>query len=459
LASTKAVISKRTVDAMTAPALGEPEARLWDTKLTGFFVRIRPTPDPAKAKRVYSLKYRIGKQQRVLTIGTHGAPWTPEQARDRAAAALSAIANGEDPSSDKQAARAALTVTELIDLYLTDGPATKPAKRATAWEADRSKLRSHIEPLIGKKRASLVTKADAARCIHDITTGKTARTEKTKARGVRRITGGEGTARRTRLSATAMWNWGLEHKHIGGENPFASVRLTAPVPKERFLSDLEAGALLDALTDLEAAKTLRPAFADIIRLLLLTGARKGEIMGLQWREVDLARAQIVLPPERTKSGGKNGVRRVHLSPAALEIFQRRLKAADGQADGFIFPAGRGAEGHATGLRRPFLAACKRAKITGLRVHDLRHSFASFAIADGASLPLIAKLLGHASARTSERYAHLSGDPMQDAVASIGRRFTQRAEPPPSDTPPESEPAATGDQAAQAGNVIPLNARR
>ena len=96
MSSIKAVISKRTVDALKAPALGEPEVRLWDTKLSGFFVRIRPSTNPEQAKWV-------------LTIGTHGAPWTPEKAREKAAMALGAIAENQDPSAQKQAARRSST--------------------------------------------------------------------------------------------------------------------------------------------------------------------------------------------------------------------------------------------------------------------------------------------------------------------------------------------------------------
>jgi integrase len=145
---------------------------------------------------------------------------------------------------------------------------------------------------------------------------------------------------------------------------------------------------------------------------------------------------VILPPERTKAGGKTGERRIPLSPPALEIIARRRRDAEralheagveGNAASrreFVFPAARG-EGHPIGLRRAFAKACVKAKLPGLRIHDLRHSFASFAIADGASLFLIGKLLGHASARTTERYAHLSGDPLQDAVNLIGRRIMGR----------------------------------
>jgi integrase len=166
---------------------------------------------------------------------------------------------------------------------------------------------------------------------------------------------------------------------------------------------------------------------------MLTGARKTEVLGLQWSEVDMVRGILVLPPDRTKAGGKTGIRRIQLSPPALEILKARRSrteslAVESHVGGdptaqheFVFPAARG-EGHAVGLRRVFQKVCAEANLPSLRIHDLRHSFASFAVANGASLFLVGKLLGHASARTTERYAHLAGDPLQDAVTSIGREI-------------------------------------
>jgi integrase len=132
---------------------------------------------------------------------------------------------------------------------------------------------------------------------------------------------------------------------------------------------------------------------------------------------------LVLPPERTKAGGKTGERRISLSAPALEILSKRRAKSNAEMTAmgglFVFPAARG-DGHAIGLRRAFTKVRARANLEGLRIHDLRHSFASFAAADGASLFLIGKLLGHASARATERYAHLSTDPLQDAANQIGR---------------------------------------
>ncbi len=434
--SIRARIGKRTVDAVKKPASGE--VRLWDTGIKGFFLRVYSTD-----RRVYALKYRTGPVQRIFTIGVHGSPWTPDEARDAAEAALRRIGDGEDPASEKKEARTALTVSALVDAYLADGPATKPAKRATTWANDGSNLKRHIAPLLGRRLAMTVTKADAARALSDIVAGKTAVDEKTKLRGRARVTGGDSAARRTRMTAAAMYAWGLEHGLIKGANPFASVRLAAAPVRERFLSREEAGRMLDAITVLEADKSLSNTFGDALRLLLLTGARKTEILGLRWSEIDFERKSLILPPERTKAGGKTGERRIVLSPPALTILsarqaadKERLEAAERdrkpiEASPYVFRAYRG-DGPAVGVRKAFAKVCKAAKLPGVRIHDLRHSFASFAIADGASLFLVGKLLGHANARTTERYAHLSGDPLQDAAALVGRRIMGEPNPPSSD---------------------------
>jgi integrase len=431
--ATKGRIGKRTVDAVGVP--NEGESRLWDTEIKGFFVRVYST-----GRRVYAVKYRMGRLQRIFTIGLHGSPWTPETARDRAQAALDSVRRGEDPAIEKKDAREALSVKELIDSYLADGPATKPAKRDTTWANDSSNLRRHIEPLLGQKLALSVTKEDAAKAIRDISGGKTttAIVPSGKKRGRIVVTGGDGIGRRTRVTAAAMYAWGLEHGRIKGANPFASVKLSAPPVRERFLSRAEAGCLLDALSALETDKAISTTFGDAIRLLMLTGARKTEILGLRWSELDMGRSLLTLPPERTKAGGKTGERRITLSPPALQILSAR-RPNDAEPEDFVFPAFRG-DGHIVGVRRVFAKACATAKLTGLRVHDLRHSFASFAIADGASLFLVGKLLGHASARTTERYAHLSGDPLQDAAAAVGRRLM----------PVASRPATTDEGLEQAG---------
>lgn len=442
--STRARISKRTVDAVPKPRTGE--ARLWDTEVKGFFLRVYPSD-----RRVYALKYRVGRLQRIFTIGVHGSPLTPEEARDAALDALTAVRAGEDPGAAKKAARDALSVAELIDRYITDGPATKPAKRASTWECDASNLNRHIRPLLGQKIADQVSKSDAARAVRDIGDGRTAAVGKSeKKRGRVVVKGGVGVARRTRITAAAMFSWGIEHG-LAKANPFSGVKLTAAPTRERFLSREEAGRLLDTLTSMVTAKELSPIFADAIRLLLLTGARKTEILGLTWSEVSFERSCLVLPPERTKAGGKTGERRIVLSPPALEILSRRNPKGAKPTD-FVFPALKG-EGHAMGVRRAFGRVLKAAKVEPLRIHDLRHSFASFAIADGASLYLVSKLLGHSASAVTERYAHLSGDPLQDAAAAVGARLMPTEEPPAPEPHVEGEPASVDTRQQPCSNVL------
>lgn len=461
-ATTKAKLTKRAVDAAAVPAKGEPDARVWDTELKGFFLRVYST-----GRKVYAVKCRVNGRQCIHTIGVHGSPWTPDKARGAADEALRLARSGTDPSAERKAAREALTVAELVKLYIGEGPATKPAKRASTWATDASNLNRHIVPLLGRRIANEVTKADAARAVRDISTGKTAKTEKSeKKRGVARVTGGEGTARRTRITAAAMFAWGVEHGYVAG-NPFAAVKLGAPPVRERFLSTEEVGRLLDALMKLEAEAGLAPAFADATRLLLLTGARKSEILELRWSEVDFERKLLSLPPERTKAGGKTGVRRINLAPAALSILSRRLAAftaaatagagkaspLDPRSGEFVFPAVRGDGGHAIGLRRAFKRVCKVAKLEGVRLHDLRHTFASLLVAQGQSLFLVSKLLGHANARTTERYAHLASDPLQLAVEGLASVVM----PEPADRASLGG-EATGSGSGSGAKLVPLRPR-
>ena len=237
-------------------------------------------------------------------------------------------------------------------------------------------------------------------------------------------------AHRARTISSAMYAWGIEQGYVK-QNPFSAVRLAAPRAREKFLSRDEAGSFFDALSRAVEEGEVSTLFADVIRLLMLTGARKTEILGLRWSEIDWLRSALVLPPERTKAGGRNGERRVALSAPAVEILSKRLEAArevankaKGEIGEYVFPAYRGV-GHAIGIRKVFLLVRARAGLPDLRIHDLRHSFASFAVADGASLFLISKLLGHASARTTERYAHLASDPLQGAVDQIARAIVPK----------------------------------
>lgn len=406
--TSKIKLGKRYIDSVEPPSSGE--LKLWDSEVRGLFLRVYPT-----GKKVYAVRYRSGERQCTLNLGVHGSPQTPEGARAAAIEALSRLARGEDPASDRRDRRAAKSVSELIDHYLSDGPGTKPNKRLSTWETDASNLNRHVRPLLGRRLADSISNAEAAKAIGDIAAGKTACTWKsTKARGRVIVTGGDQSARRTRTTAAAMFAWGIKHGLVK-TNPFRDIPLCAAPMRERFLSPGETASLLRALDEAGASGAVSGNCCDAIRLLLLTGARKTEILALRWQEVDLPRARLSLPPERTKTGGKTGRRYIALSGFAIEILSRL--ASNKRSSTFVFPANSTA-GHLIALRRPFLRVCELADLKDLTIHDLRHTFASMAVANGHSLFAVGKALGHASTRTTERYAHLTNDPLVALANSV-----------------------------------------
>lgn len=409
----KQKLTKRAVDAATCPASGED--RLWDTELSGFCLRLY-----ASGRKVYALKYRVAGRQRWLTLGEHGNPWTPDAARDEAATALLLAQRGQDPAVEKRQ-RDDLTVAKLIEIYLDEGPKAKPNKRAISWAQDRSNLNRHVKPLIGRRLVSGLTRTDMTRMVSSITAGETAIVEKTKARGKATVTGGGGTAARSYSTARAMFSWAIEDGLMAGPNPCGGVKLAARPSVERFLSEAQAVALLKAIGDLQTEGEVSDRHAAIFKLLLLTGARRTEIAGLRWSEVDFDRSRLVLPPDRSKGGGSAGERRITLTGSAIAIL-RGLESSAGKG-AFVFPASKGKSGHTTAEGKIWRdKVLPRANLPGVRIHDLRHSFASFALADGASLALIGKALGHASSRTTERYAKLSDDPLRAMAERMEKRF-------------------------------------
>ena len=392
-------ISKRVVDA-TLPGGGEK--RLWDTEVKGFVLRVF-----SNGRKSYGVKYRIGSRQRWLTIGDHGAPWTAEDARERAKLVIRSAEDGVDPQGIKEERRKAVTVDDLIALYLVEGRAAKPAKKDSSWGADASCLHRHVSPLIGRQPAAELTHSDVERLQADIKAGKTARTIKTKKRGVARVTGGPVIAGGVVRSFSAMMSW-AEREGIVKANPCKGVKTVRPPKRERYLNGEEVRQLFRAADALVAEGEIVPQFAAAIRLLALTGARRSEILEMRWSEVDLERARIVLPRDRSKTGEKT----IPLNSAACDLIREQKKV-----NGFVFP-GRGGTGPLVGMSHRWEVVRNRAGLPDLRIHDLRHSFASFAVAKGASLFLVGKALGHAQASTTERYAHLADDPVRNVAEAV-----------------------------------------
>jgi integrase len=401
-------LSKRAVDALQSD--GE-EARVWDIDISGFGVRCR-----GGGGKYYFLKYRLPNgRQRWATIGRHGSPWTVETARKEARRLLGQIVDGEDPVEAKGIERADLTVSQLCDLYLAQPIIITnrgTAKKASSLEIDRSNIERHIKPLLGQVRLRALIRADVENFQQDVAAGKSRADIKTKPRGRAIVSGGKGIAARSLAVLGTLLSFAVA-RGLRSDNPARGVRLFANQRRERFLSFAEMGRMGEALSKLEAEGGNRIAIAAI-RLLLLTGCRRGEIIGLRWRWVDFERRCLRLPDSKT------GAKTVPLGDPAIDLLRGVPTIAECE---FVFPASRG-NGHIVGLRSVWRNVTELADLRGLRLHDLRHSFASVAVSGGESLYIVGKILGHRQSRTTEIYAHLAEDPVQAAADRAARKISE-----------------------------------
>jgi integrase len=385
-----AKVTKRLVDGL-APT--ERDQFVWDEELRGFGLRCRPS-----GAKIYLLKARIGRRQRWLTIGRHGSPWTPDLARKEARRLLCEIVQGKDPAREREADRTAGTVAELCDLYLAEGTATK---KPSTVRNDESRIRNHIKPLIGAKKLREVSRGDIERFQAAVAAGKTATDRKTGYRGRRIVTGGKGAARLTMILLSRVFSFAVDRKLMAA-NPCAGIKRFPGGKSERFLSAAEQVRLGEALAAAELAG-VNPTPIAVIHTLALTGARLGEILGLRWSEVDFERACLRLPDSKT------GAKVIPLGAAALELLAGQERRAE-----YVFPSEH-RKGPIADIANVWQRVREAAGLADVRLHDLRHSFASNIVIARGSLPVIGALLGHRSTLTTARYAHLADDPLR-AVA-------------------------------------------
>ncbi len=416
-------LSKRTVDAIRPDRDGYQrsdrkgrEVFVWDTgdgALKGFGVRMMPSGAGS-----YLVQYRTkeGSTRRIV-IGKVGV-LTPDEARRLAGDRLKEVTQGGDPSAERhRVRREALTVAGLADLYLAEGPAAKPNKKASSWATDRSNIERHIKPLLGRKLAASLNHDDVVRFQRDVAAGKSRADIKTRKRGRAIVDGGPGTAARSLAVLGALLEWAAHpDRKLIPVNPAKGVKLLRGGKRERFLSEAELARLADELAAMEAEHRVSPTASAAIRLLLLTGCRKAEILSLRWEWVDIGRGALRLPDSKT------GAKVVPLAAAAVKLLTELPRSS-----AYVLPGAKGA-GHYTGLQKDWERVRARAGLGGVRIHDLRHSFASFAVADGNSLYLIGKVLGHKQARTTEIYAHLADDPVRAVADRTAARIAAAMAP-------------------------------
>ena len=407
-------MAERRIGLRLVRALKTGETK-WDGAVTGFGVR-RQNSDVV----VYILKYRTreGRRQRWLTIGRHGAPWTPDNARDEAIKLLGDVAKGDDPAAVKKAKRKAATVFELCDLYLADADAgrlltrRRAAKKESTLVTDRGRIERHIKPLLGRHAVAAVTREDVERFMHDVAEGKTATKAKgAKKRGFARVRGGRGTASRTVGLLGAIFTYAVKHRMREG-NPVVGVMRFADGVRERRLSDEEYKALGMALRNAEAAN-IWPAAIGAARFLVLTGWRLGEVLDLRWDQVDLIRRVALLPDSKTGRSPRA------LSRAACAVL-KDLTHSGNRA----FPATRG-DGPMSGFPKLWKKIAKLGKLPAdVTAHVFRHSFSSLAADLGYSEVTIGTLVGHKGHTVTSKYIHAADAVLLAAADAVASRTAE-----------------------------------
>ncbi len=396
-------LTKRHVD-LLKPSVGGSDVFAWDSELRGFGVRMK-----ASGSAAYLVQYRNAERRtRRLVIGKVGT-LTPEEARSIARDRLAEVARGGDPSETRRASRTAVTVAQLCSDYLAAcrkgeklGRRGLPMKPSTI-EGDRLRMDVHVIPLIGSRSVAALTADDIRKLKTDIAAGKTGRPRGSGRGGVR--TGGRGTASRVLGMLGPLFEYG---KSLGmlKDNPARGVPKYADQKRDRFLSAEEIERIGAALSALE--KNGGPlASLAAIRLLMLTGMRRTEALGLPWAWVD-SQAQCIRFGD-TKTGAQL---RAIGTPAV-----RLLAHLPRSGSKWVFPAERGS-GHYIGLPKVLKRVCAAAGVEGVTAHVLRHTFASVAAELNFSELTIAGLLGHSVPGVTARYAHVPDSALVTAADRV-----------------------------------------
>ena len=414
----KPKLTKSVVDAL------QPRERdyvTWCGQLPGFGVRTRPT-----GRKSYITQYDFNGRTRKVTIGTHG-PMTVDLARDKARAVLANAQLGVDEAEAKAKRRAEMTVAELCDEYLAEGC---DKKKASTIATDKGRIARHIKPLLGTKKISDVSRGDIERFMRAVATGKTAKVFTNEQGNRVAVTGGKGTATRTVRLLGGIFSYAVKHGYIDA-NPRSGVQLYADNKGKRYLSSDEFQRLGDALREAETLglpwqfnegvkekhrpkkaenqrEIMSPHAIAAIRLLMLTGCRLSEILKLRWDDVDFSRGLLDL------SDSKTGAKEVLLGAAALKVLAD-IPRIEGNPYVIV---GETSDKPRSDLKRPWKRITSHADLPDVRLHDLRHSFASVGVASGMGLPIVGKLLGHTSPSTTARYAHIAEDASRRALNTI-----------------------------------------
>ena len=420
-ASRKAKITLQLVKSLTAPARWPTKGNVvtWDEDVTGFGVRVT-----AAGAIAYVLRYVVNRREQRITLGKH-PDLTPSAAREMAIRMRGSIVEGQNPLTARTDARDAPTMSDLCSDYLSRY--AEPKKRAKSIANDRWMIERYIKPHFGKTKVAAASQRD----VDDLH-----RSLKHRPYLANRV-----LALLSKMFSLAIgWKWRTD-------NPAKGVERFQEHKRDRWLKTDEIARLAEALGNYESVRT-----ANAIRLLLFTGARRGEVLSATWDQFDFERGIWTKPSHHTK---QKKTEHVPLNAPALSVLSQMKGEADElakEADrrgksnsegAFLFP-GNKEDAPLRDIKKAWLAICRKAGLArGIpkldakgqpvikrgrpvmiwkataRIHDLRHTFASHLVSSGLSLPLVGRLLGHTQVSTTHRYAHLADDPLREATDRFG----------------------------------------
>lgn len=376
-------LTKKSIEALEATG---KRYEVRDDDLPGFLVRVGVT-----GEKSFYLMYRAGKgrsaAKRRLALGSFPVV-TVEQARKLAREKLALVTMGADPADALREEKATRSVASVFEQFLAEHVRAK-LKPGTV-RCYEQQAAAHILPALGKLKITEVSARQVSGLHHSL-----------------RQTPYQ--ANRVLATLSKFFNWcevaGFRDR---GTNPVFGVERFKEHKRTVFMGKAEVEAIGTSIARLEAGGELSPIAAGVFKVLLLTGARCGEVTTLKWSYLDLEHGLANLPDSKT------GAKTIHLPAAA-----RAVLASLPRINEYCFP-GRHDKGHIVNTKAPWQRILAEAGLSGWRIHDLRHAFASYAANSGQSLPVIGKMLGHTQAATTARYAHLAENPVAAAAESTAQ---------------------------------------
>lgn len=381
----KLSFSDHSISRMVCEA-GQKRTIYYDKSQPKLACIVSPTGIKTFALHTYD---RIRKKPLQRTIGRY-----PEvginQARDIAGKLLAQIAEGKDILEAARSIREEPTVDDLFESWLVHAK-----MRITTWQDSKRSYIHHIQPYFGKRKISTINSQQVRTWHHDLPT----KTRQRKLSG-KKTTLSQATANRCLALLRALYN--SEAPHL--DNPCKKIKTYRETSRDRFLQPDELKRFFEALLD----DSTPPDLKDFVMLLLLTGARRSNVMSMIWQEIDFTSSVWTIPATKSKN---REIMKIPLVDQAMEILNARRSTTTSV---FVFP-GPGKTGHIVEPKRAWTSLLQRSDLKDLRLHDLRRTCGSYQAATGSNQAVISKSLGHKSMSTTAVYTRLNLDPVRDSL--------------------------------------------